>query len=187
MQLRSKKDGIHVTTKDMISSSQKLNEASSAEELPPFFDGIATAISCCRLFVQDRALPSACVIVIAGLDKDDQQHRLPGTIECSKASRNTTVSFRLASSNECSEAIVRVCKELSRKGVSLELMYFTPATLYQASLGEKICAGLLVFCPLLLSEKLHNFGSYCTEFYNADFAFLEKAKTAATPASHPLC
>lgn len=105
----------------MIFISQMLNEATPTGPLLFFFGQMITAISCCRRFVQNGALPRARDIVVAEFVRDVQQNRLLGNIEGWQIFRIFTVFIRLASSDECYEIITYVCKELSHKQVSLAL------------------------------------------------------------------
>lgn len=142
-------------------------------------DCMITVISCCRSFLQDRALPSALDNVVAKLFKELQKQRLPGNIEVRELSRIATVFTCVAFSDECCKGPIRVCKELLYKGISVALVYFTSATLYKAPLDEASCTGLFALCTCLLSREMQSFDSYPTDFYNAVFAPLAEVKSAA--------
>lgn len=154
-------------------------------KLLTLFDYMTTAFIC-RLFIKDRALPSAREILVAEIVTDTQQHRLLGNRKNSQVSRITTVSSRLASSDVCYEAFTRVCKELSHKEIFLALMYFTPAKLCRALLEEGFCTDLFALCTRLLFGKVQSFDSYHTNLYKAAIALLEEMKSAATAAGRPL-
>lgn len=109
VQLWTGKDAASARNKDVISISQVFNEASCAGKPLSLSDCMITATGCCRLSVQDRALPSARDTVAAKLVREIQQHKLLGNIEGCQVSRIATVSIRLASCENCYEAFFCVC------------------------------------------------------------------------------
>lgn len=186
LQLWSSRDDTPVTNKDMISIRRVLIEASSAENALFFFDRMLTTISCCRILVQVRALPSVGDIVVAELFRDVQQHRLLGNIKARQVFRIAAGTTCLTCRDECYEAFNRVCKELSNRGVSLALVCFTSVTLCMALLDKKICTGLLAVRTRPLSGEMQYFDSFRIECYIEVFAFLEKVKSAAAAVVRPL-
>lgn len=73
--------GSLVTNKDMISVLLVLSEASSAGKLLFSSQFMIPAVSCCRLFVQDRALPIACAILVAEPVREIPQQKPLGNID----------------------------------------------------------------------------------------------------------
>lgn len=156
------------------------SEVSSTGKLLFLFNDVIDFGGCCRLLVQDRALPSACSIFIAELVRDIQQHRLLQNIEGSQLSRIATVSTCLASSDECHKAFICLRKKLSHNRVFLALVYFTSAKLYKALLDEEFCTGILTLCTRLFLEQMETSDSCRAELSNAAFALLEAVKSAVT-------
>lgn len=140
------------------------------------------AINCCRLFVQNRSLPSARDTVVDELVRDFQQRKLLGNTESREVPRITTVSTSFSSSNGYYEAFTCVRKELPHQEVSLALVYFTSATIYKASLDDEFCIAPFALCTRLLFEEMQDFDSYRTELYSPDFAILEKVISAVLAA-----
>lgn len=129
-----------------------------------FLDRMIIAISCCRLLAQNRALPNARDIALAKLVRDTQQHKLHGNIEDCQVSRVATFFTRLITSEKRYETFDRVCKELSHKGASLTLLYFTPATLYKFCFNKEFYTVLLALYTRLLPGEIRSFENYCTKF-----------------------
>lgn len=89
-----------------------------------------TAKSRCDPLVQDHALPRVRDIVGAKVLRDTPQHRLLWNIEHRQVFSIANISTRLASSDKCYKAFIRVCRELSHKVDFLALVFFTSTTLY---------------------------------------------------------
>lgn len=187
MQLSFTMNGTPFMNTGMISICQMISEAPSAEMLFSVLDRMITAISFCRLFVEDLPLPSTGDSVVAKLVRKTQHHRLVGSIEGRQVSRITTVSICLAPNEECYEPFIRVDKKLLEKLVSLALMYFESASLYKAPFGEEFCTGFLDLSRRLLSGEVQNFDGYRAEIYYAVSTLFEKVRSAATAAGLPLC
>lgn len=85
---------------------------------------MVTAIGCCRLFIQDRALQSLSDTIPPKLGRKVQQHEMLENVEDRQVLRTITVPIRLAFSDECCGSFIRVCEELSHRGVSLVSVCF---------------------------------------------------------------
>lgn len=118
VQVWPRKNDTSVINKETISIPQMPSNGSFAGKLFSSSDCMICAVSCCHLFAQDRSLPSVCDIAVAEIVKDIQQHRLLGNREARQVSSMETVYVRLASSDECYEAFICVCKKLFHKKVS---------------------------------------------------------------------
>lgn len=156
MQVRSKQDGSSVRNKDTICISQVLNETLFAKKPLFFCDGTVTAVSCCNLFVQNRALLNAQGIFVAKLVREVYQHRLLEKIYGRQIFCTATVFICFASSNQFCELFSQVCRKLSRKKFCLTLVYFALAALYKASLDTELRSGIRALHIRLLSEELQN-------------------------------
>lgn len=187
MQLWSRKNGSSVTNKDVISTSQVRDEASSAGALFLFFDRMITATSCCRFSVQQRGPPNARNVVVAELVEDTQEHRLFEKLKDLQRSLAVTMSLRIASSDECNEAVVLMCKKLLHKRVPLALLYFIPATLFNIPLVEGLCIGLLAFCARLFSEETQNLDIYRTKLCIVFCSSQESEERRYSRESHSSC
>lgn len=124
-----------------------------------FLDRMIIFSSCCPLFVQDSDLSGACDIVVAGLVRGSQQHRLLENIEGRDVFRIFAVSLCLTSSDECHEAFSSFCKELLYKWVSLAPVDVTFATLYKGPFYEELCTFFFALCTGLIPEEVQSLDS----------------------------